>query len=92
MTPDRDQQIMDVFLAAAELPEDRRPAYLDEACSGDDELRSEVEMLETIERNGYNEQVKRYVDAVMIQLGQRPRALLIFLQIGGSRIGLADIE
>jgi ATP-dependent exoDNAse (exonuclease V) beta subunit len=57
-----------------------------------DELRSEVEMWETIERNGYNEQVKRYVDAVMIQLGQRPRALLIFLQIGGSRIGLADIE
>jgi len=36
---------MDVFLAAVELHQDRRTAYLDEACGPDDELRAEVESL-----------------------------------------------
>jgi ATP-dependent helicase/nuclease subunit A len=57
-----------------------------------DELRSEVEMWETIERGGYNEQVKRYVDAVTAQIGQRPRALLVFLQVGHDRISLTEIS
>lgn len=45
MTPERDQQIMDVFLAAVELPKDRRTAYLVEACGPDEALRAEVESL-----------------------------------------------
>ena len=45
MTPERDQQIMDVFLAAVEKPEGCRCAYLDEACNTDQELRAEVESL-----------------------------------------------
>lgn len=57
-----------------------------------DEVRSEVEMWEAIERGRYNEQVKRYVDAVTAQIGQRPRALMVFLQVGGTAIGLAEIE
>ena len=56
-----------------------------------DEIRSETEMWETIKRGKYNEQVARYADAVTTQLGQRPRALLVFLQVGGTAIGLADI-
>jgi ATP-dependent exoDNAse (exonuclease V) beta subunit len=57
-----------------------------------DEVRSETEMWETIRRSRYNEQVGRYADAVTTQLGQRPRALLVFLQVGGTAIGLADID
>jgi hypothetical protein len=45
MTPERDQEIMDVFLAATELPSDRRASYLDDACKTDKELRAEVESL-----------------------------------------------
>ena len=56
-----------------------------------DDVRSETEMWETIKRGKYNEQVARYADAVTTQLGQRPRALLVFLQVGGTAIGLADI-
>ena len=42
MTPERDEQIMQVFLAAIELEGDRRRAYLDEACGADEALRAEV--------------------------------------------------
>ena len=45
MTPERWQQIKQVFeSAAAREPEERR-AYLEEACAGDDPLRAEVETL-----------------------------------------------
>jgi ATP-dependent exoDNAse (exonuclease V) beta subunit len=57
-----------------------------------DELHSEAEMWEAIERGGYEEQVRRYAEAVMTQLGWRPRTLLVFLQIGASEIGLVEIE
>ncbi|HZY41043.1 MAG TPA: 3'-5' exonuclease, partial [Anaerolineae bacterium] len=42
-----------------------------------DEMRSIAEMRDTIEREHYAEQVRRYVDAVSAQIGQRPRALLV---------------
>ncbi len=38
-------QVRDVFLAAAELSPEERPAYLAESCGGDDHLRAEVERL-----------------------------------------------
>ncbi|MBN1666656.1 MAG: UvrD-helicase domain-containing protein, partial [Anaerolineales bacterium] len=56
-----------------------------------DEVRSELEMWATIRANGYDQQVNRYRQAVLAQLGQSPRALLVFLQVSGA-IGLADIE
>jgi len=49
-----------------------------------DELRSEVEMREAIPREGYDVQLRRYVDAVTAQLGHRPRALLVFLRVAGE--------
>jgi serine/threonine-protein kinase len=51
MTPERWQRIKQVFDGAAERPPAERPAYLDEACAGDEELRAEVEsLLESEER------------------------------------------
>ena len=38
-------RLKDVFAGARALPADRRPAYLAEACGGDDALREEVESL-----------------------------------------------
>jgi serine/threonine protein kinase len=45
MTSERFQQVIELFQAAYELEAEKRPAYLDEACAGDAELRREVESL-----------------------------------------------
>jgi ATP-dependent exoDNAse (exonuclease V) beta subunit len=49
-----------------------------------DDLRSTDEMHEAIRREGYDAQVRRYVGAVAAQLGQRPRARLVFLRVAGE--------
>ena len=46
-----------------------------------DEVRSIAEMRDTIEREKYAEQVQRYRDAIAPQIGQRPRAKLVFLRV-----------
>jgi serine/threonine protein kinase/tetratricopeptide (TPR) repeat protein len=45
MTPQRWSRIKEVYGAALEKPEQERPAFLDSACGGDAELRTEVERL-----------------------------------------------
>ena len=45
MTPERWQQIDKLFQSAIERPPDEREAFLDQACVGDNHLRSEVESL-----------------------------------------------
>ncbi len=42
MTPERFRQVRNIFEAALELSPERRHDYIEEACRGDDELRSEV--------------------------------------------------
>ena len=41
----RHQEVKNLFLAACELEEDRREAFLDQACADDPELRWELESL-----------------------------------------------
>ena len=45
MTPERYREVGRVFRAAAEIPMDRRGAFLDETCGDDKALRQEVESL-----------------------------------------------
>ena len=45
MTPERNQRVMALFEAACERSVEGRAAFLDEACAGDQALRSEVEEL-----------------------------------------------
>ena len=45
MTPERWQQISEVFQAVVDLAPERRSAFLDEACTTDEMLRSEIESL-----------------------------------------------
>jgi len=53
VTPERWQHARAVFKSALELEERKRSAFLDEACSGDDELRREVEsLLASLEQGG----------------------------------------
>src|ERR1043165_5405642 len=52
MTPERYQQIDQIFQAALGLKPEQREVYLAEACSGDEALRHEVESLITSDRSG----------------------------------------
>ena len=45
MTPDIRQTVEDIFQTVCELPPTDRAAYLDQACSGDEALRREIEEL-----------------------------------------------
>lgn len=45
MTPERYKQIDQLFEAALQLEPEKRSAFLDNACSGDDELRKQLETL-----------------------------------------------
>jgi serine/threonine protein kinase len=51
MTPQRFEQVQDIYTRAVELPEPRRAAFLHEACGGDSELRRDVESLLTQEES-----------------------------------------
>ncbi len=57
-----------------------------------DELRSEAEVEAAIQRRGYDWQVQRYAEAVAAQLGQYPRVLLVFLQVGRDKIVPVEIS
>ena len=45
MTPERYREVGEIFRAAAEIPLDRRGAFLDAACGHDEALRQDVESL-----------------------------------------------
>src|SRR5262245_45957494 len=45
MTPERWQQVNEIFHSALRYKTARRTAFLDQACDGDDDLRQEVESL-----------------------------------------------
>ncbi len=45
MNPERWQQIDKLLEAVLERPRERRAAFLEEACAGDERLREEVEAL-----------------------------------------------
>src|SRR5262245_28785585 len=52
MTPERWQRVDEIFQAAIELKADERPAFVESACAGDEELRREVESLITSDEQG----------------------------------------
>ncbi|HJX92209.1 MAG TPA: hypothetical protein VJ372_17030, partial [Pyrinomonadaceae bacterium] len=54
MTPERWQQVNELFTAVIELEPAKRVAFLDQACAEDPILRREVESLISYDVNGYN--------------------------------------
>jgi serine/threonine protein kinase len=54
MTPERWQQVDEIFQTAIELTMEERPAFVARACVGDEELRREVESLMTADEQGLN--------------------------------------
>src|ERR1051325_9908967 len=60
MTPERWQQVEDIFQAALDLPEANRASYLSQACAGDISLHKQVVNLLT-----YHETGERALDDVI---------------------------
>jgi len=52
VTPEQFKKIEELFHRALELPADRRKAFLDEHCAGEDVVRAEVEQLLMLEGEG----------------------------------------
>lgn len=73
------EQVESIFLAAADLPRERQSSYLDEACSGDEELRREVQSLLDSDRKS-GEKITRAVE-------DEAQALFGLSPIIGSRLG-----
>src|SRR5262245_21200669 len=63
MSPERWQQVDELFLAALERAPAERAAFLDEACSGDAALRGEVESL-----LGSYERADRFMEKPAVEL------------------------
>src|SRR5262249_51133702 len=52
MTPERWQRVDEIFQAAIELKAEERFAFVESACTGDEELRREVESLISADEQG----------------------------------------
>ena len=52
MTPERYQQLADLYVAARELAPEQRAGFLTEACRGDEALREDIESLLRFEAQG----------------------------------------
>src|SRR3989442_8774204 len=66
MTPERLQQIEDLYHSALELDSAERAAFIDDSCNGDEELRHEVESL-----LASHEQAGDFIEAPVHELGAR---------------------
>jgi serine/threonine protein kinase/Tfp pilus assembly protein PilF len=86
MNPGRWQQIERVYHAALHIGPDRRSAYLEDVCAGDEGLRREVESLLS-----YDEAAECFIEEPAIQVSARQMAeersaRFIGQQIGSHRI------
>jgi len=97
MTPERWQQIEDVFQTAVDLPADQRTDYLATVCAEDDELRTSVDALiiqlvqatnfiETSARTGGTEWLEPLAEGDPL-LGRRVGAYQIEREIGRGGMG-----
>jgi serine/threonine protein kinase/Tol biopolymer transport system component len=77
--PDNWARVKEVFAGARALPADRRPAYLAEACDGNEALRQEVESLLSSD-----ERAKGFLEAPAVARGGDTR---VTRSLEGQRIG-----
>jgi serine/threonine protein kinase/Tol biopolymer transport system component len=81
MTPERYREVGQIFRAAAEIPSDRRDAFLDTACGDDKVLRQEVESLlnHDSQREGWID--ARAMDVAAQELANSPSRTWIGRQV-----------
>ena len=72
MTPERWRQVEEIYQAALDRAVIGRPAFLDQACAGDDELRREVDSLLSAHRSSDGFLESSALEVVAGQLAARP--------------------
>ena len=87
MTPERWQQVKVVLYDALELPPQRRPQFLDEACSSDDPLRKEVESLLSLDDEARTSFLESAQYRVMLPAGTRLRDYEVQSLVGIGGMG-----
>ena len=96
MTPERWQQVEDVLQAALDRAPQERAAYLDEACAGDEELKSEASSLLSAhdEAGGFLEQPALVTDARVlihderhVNIGRNVGPFRIIEELGAGGMG-----
>src|SRR5215510_10949635 len=84
MTPERWKHARHVFHEAMECEPDRRPAFLTDACSGDEALRSEVEALLLA-----HEKAGDFLQNPLLNSDMQPADLHLR---SGTRLGLYEVS
>ena len=79
-------RLKEVFAGARALPADRRPAYLAEACGGNDALREEVESL-----LASDQRAKSFLEAPAVVRGDDARDQAR-LMMEGQRLGVYQVQ
>ena len=80
------EQVEKLCQSALELEESQRKAFLEEACSGDDELRREVESLLRFDRHGEQFIEQPAIDVAAKMIAQEKPESLVGQQIGSYQI------
>jgi len=81
MTPERYREVGKIFRAAAEIPPDRRAAFLDAACGEDQALRQEVESLFLHDAQGEGWIDGRALDVAAQALASKPHESWVGRQV-----------
>ena len=89
MTPEHWEQIARLHRAALQYEEDRRAAFLHNACAGDEDLRSEVESLLAYEGKAENFMEVPAFEVVANQLADRQAPRMV--QKSGTKLGPYEI-
>jgi serine/threonine protein kinase len=87
MTPERWQQVREVLHQALELAPDRRPSFLEQACSTDHSLRREVESLLESADEAHSDFLPSSVVRVTLAKGTRLGDYEILALIGSGGMG-----
>jgi len=90
---ERWQRLDDLFHEAVRVPEERRGAFLDEACGGDEELRAELEELIASDRGGdaffekYAGGIARLATALTGDVGESVGRYRLLRELGRGGMG-----
>lgn len=91
MDPESWEQVKQIFAEACELPEEARPAFLAEACTGDPDVRREIESLLAAQSGiGASFLAEPAAGEVLGLIGQREIAEWIGRRIGAYQV-LAEL-
>src|ERR1700730_16034983 len=82
MTPERWQQVEQLYHAALEREESQRAAYLIQVCAGDDVLRREIESLLAQEKRG-----DALLDSPALEVAARAMAKDLRQSLRGQQLG-----